>query len=168
MRAGLKAAEGVLALRAGRPDEARPALEDAVDLYERSRGAWEVLRARLDLSRALAELGRVGEAEREARIAHDAAERLGASEATSRAAAALESLARPAGRKAPGSAVGGLSARETEVLALVTGGLSNAAVAEKLGISEHTVKRHVANILQKLDLPSRAAAAAFYARQRPS
>ncbi|MBC8037001.1 MAG: alpha/beta fold hydrolase [Rhizobiales bacterium] len=53
-----------------------------------------------------------------------------------------------------------LSAREREVLKLVAEGMINAAIARKLGLSEHTVKRHVANILLKLDLPTRAAAAA--------
>jgi pimeloyl-ACP methyl ester carboxylesterase/DNA-binding CsgD family transcriptional regulator len=61
-----------------------------------------------------------------------------------------------------------LSAREREVLQLVADGLSNAAIAERLHLSNHTIKRHVANILLKLDLPTRAAAAAFLARQRPS
>jgi pimeloyl-ACP methyl ester carboxylesterase/DNA-binding CsgD family transcriptional regulator len=58
-----------------------------------------------------------------------------------------------------------LSAREREVLAFVTDGLSNSSIAMQLGLSEHTVKRHVANILLKLDLPTRAAAAALMARQ---
>ena len=58
-----------------------------------------------------------------------------------------------------------LSIRERQVLALVAEGLSNPAVAGRLGLSEHTVKRHVANILMKLDLPTRAAAAALIARQ---
>jgi DNA-binding NarL/FixJ family response regulator len=57
-----------------------------------------------------------------------------------------------------------LTARESEVVGLVADGKSNAAIAAELGLSEHTVKRHVANILLKLDLPSRAAAAAFSAR----
>ena len=60
-----------------------------------------------------------------------------------------------------------LSAREHEVLRLVADGLSNAVIAERLHLSDHTVKRHVANILLKLDLPTRAAAAAFLVRQRP-
>jgi pimeloyl-ACP methyl ester carboxylesterase/DNA-binding CsgD family transcriptional regulator len=58
-----------------------------------------------------------------------------------------------------------LSDRENEVLALVAHGLSNAVIAQRLRLSDHTVKRHVANILLKLDLPTRAAAAALAARQ---
>ncbi|WP_019015742.1 alpha/beta fold hydrolase [Elioraea tepidiphila] len=59
-----------------------------------------------------------------------------------------------------------LSGREREVLGLIADGLGNAAIAARLALSEHTVKRHVANILLKLDLPTRAAAAAFAARRR--
>ena len=55
-----------------------------------------------------------------------------------------------------------LSVREREVLDLVSRGARNRAIAETLEISEFTVKRHVQNILQKLGLPSRRAAAAFY------
>jgi DNA-binding NarL/FixJ family response regulator len=54
-----------------------------------------------------------------------------------------------------------LSPRETQVLALVAAGRSNARIAQELLISEHTVHRHVANILAKLAVPSRAAAAAY-------
>jgi pimeloyl-ACP methyl ester carboxylesterase/DNA-binding CsgD family transcriptional regulator len=57
-----------------------------------------------------------------------------------------------------------LSAREREVLGLVAQGLSDIKIAERLVISPHTVHRHVANILAKLRLPSRAAAAARAAR----
>jgi len=60
-----------------------------------------------------------------------------------------------------------LSAREREVIAYIADGLSNAAIARRLSISEHTVKRHVANILLKLDLPTRAAAAAVAGRRQP-
>jgi DNA-binding NarL/FixJ family response regulator len=55
-----------------------------------------------------------------------------------------------------------LSAREREVLALVARGARNRQIAEALSISEFTVKRHVQNILHKLELPSRRAAALFY------
>jgi pimeloyl-ACP methyl ester carboxylesterase/DNA-binding CsgD family transcriptional regulator len=57
-----------------------------------------------------------------------------------------------------------LSAREREVLGLVAQGLSDTQIAERLVISPHTVHRHVANILAKLGLPTRAAATARAAR----
>ena len=57
-----------------------------------------------------------------------------------------------------------LSARELEVLRLVAEGLSDAEIAERLVLSQHTVHRHVANIRTKLRLPSRAAAVAVATR----
>jgi len=61
-----------------------------------------------------------------------------------------------------------LSVREREVLALVAKGARNREVAAELEISEFTVKRHVQNILHKLELPSRIAAAAFYRAAFPA
>ena len=73
----------------------------------------------------------------------------------------------PAARRAPATpGLATLSHREREVLSLVADGLSNAAIAKRLRLSDHTVKRHVANILLKLDLPTRAAAAALAGRER--
>jgi DNA-binding NarL/FixJ family response regulator len=57
---------------------------------------------------------------------------------------------------------GVLSSREREVLDLVAQGARNKQIAAALAISEFTAKRHVQNILQKLELPSRTAAATFY------
>lgn len=57
-----------------------------------------------------------------------------------------------------------LSRRETEVLRLVAAGLSNREIASSLVLSEHTVHRHVANVLRKLAQSSRAAAAATATR----
>ena len=55
-----------------------------------------------------------------------------------------------------------LSERECDVLRLIAAGHSNKMIARALGVSPHTVKRHVANILDKLDLRSRGQAAAWY------
>jgi pimeloyl-ACP methyl ester carboxylesterase/DNA-binding CsgD family transcriptional regulator len=52
-----------------------------------------------------------------------------------------------------------LTSRETEVLRLVATGMNNKEIASTLVLSEHTVHRHVANILRKLAQSSRAAAA---------
>ncbi len=57
---------------------------------------------------------------------------------------------------------GQLSAREREVLELVADGAGNREIAAALTISQFTVKRHLQNILQKLGVPSRRAAASFY------
>jgi DNA-binding NarL/FixJ family response regulator len=59
---------------------------------------------------------------------------------------------------------GGLTVRELEVIRLISIGLSNQAIAERLFISEHTVHRHVANTLNKLNVSSRSAAVAQIAR----
>jgi two-component system NarL family response regulator len=55
-----------------------------------------------------------------------------------------------------------LSAREREILAHVARGAGNREIAEALTISEFTVKRHVQNILEKLDVSSRSTAAEIY------
>ena len=57
-----------------------------------------------------------------------------------------------------------LTPRERDVLKLVAQGLSNPDIAQRLTLSEHTVHRHLANILRKAGLPSRVAAAAWGAR----
>ena len=62
---------------------------------------------------------------------------------------------------APPRTVGGLTARELEVLRLVATGASNRVIADALVISDKTVARHVANMFTKLDVSSRAAATAF-------
>jgi DNA-binding NarL/FixJ family response regulator len=64
---------------------------------------------------------------------------------------------------APKRLVGELTARELDVLRLVAQGLSDAEIAERLVVSQHTVHRHVANVRTKLRLPSRAAAVAYAA-----
>jgi LuxR family maltose regulon positive regulatory protein len=56
----------------------------------------------------------------------------------------------------------GLSQREAEVLAHIAAGDSNKLIARALDLSPHTVKRHVANILDKLGLQTRGQAAAWW------
>ena len=59
-----------------------------------------------------------------------------------------------------------LSAREEQVLQCIAGGDSNKLIARALGLSLHTVKRHVANILDKLSADSRGQAAAWWQARR--
>ena len=59
-----------------------------------------------------------------------------------------------------------LSAREEQVLQCIAAGDSNKRIARALGLSLHTVKRHVANILDKLGAGSRGQAAAWWQARR--
>ena len=58
-----------------------------------------------------------------------------------------------------------LTPRETEVICLMASGLTNAQIAERIGRAEETVKVHVKNILQKLDVRDRTEAVAVAARR---
>ena len=57
-----------------------------------------------------------------------------------------------------------MTPRERDVLRLLAEGMTNREIAERLVVSEHTVHRHVANVLRKLGLPSRTAAATYAVR----
>ena len=69
----------------------------------------------------------------------------------------------PPGRRTPDV----LSAREHDVLRLLAEGLTNPEIAERLFLSRRTVGHHVSSILHRLDLRSRAEAAAYAARMPP-
>jgi non-specific serine/threonine protein kinase len=72
----------------------------------------------------------------------------------------VERLLAPPRREAAGP----LTPRELDVVRLIAAGLTNGEIAERLVLSEHTVHRHVANILRKLGVSSRAAAASHATR----
>ena len=151
-------AEGVLACARGDHDRARALLEDAVDGFERGGIPFEAARARLELATCLIALGRTDAAEREA---SDALGRLLELGAELDAGRARRILASAGGDHVP---LGKLTPREREVLGLLADGLTNRQIAERLVVSEHTVHRHVTNLLRKLELPSRTAAAAHAVR----
>ena len=70
----------------------------------------------------------------------------------------VETFARSQAAGGSGAAVGTLTPRELEVLRLLAGGLTNAEIADSLGVSTHTAKTHVAHVRGKLDLRDRAQA----------
>jgi DNA-binding NarL/FixJ family response regulator len=150
----------MLAAAGGAHDRARPPLEDAVDGFERSGGPFEAAEARLQLAATLAALGRADAARGEVGIVVERLSALGAGHAADQARRMLRTCERDAGR----SPLGELTARERAVLRLVAGGSTNLQIAQRLVVSEHTVHRHVTNILRKLDLPSRTAAAVWAVR----
>jgi DNA-binding NarL/FixJ family response regulator len=160
-------AAGLVALAADDLDSARRELEDAVDLYEKSGAPFEMARTRIDLARVLERLERTDAAVTEVERALEALTGLDARREIALAEAMRDRLAAnpqaPLSNSAPRD-TSGLTARELEVLRLISQGLSNQAIARRLGISEHTVHRHVANTLSKLNVPSRSAAVAQGAR----
>jgi DNA-binding CsgD family transcriptional regulator len=121
---------------------------------QRSWGELEVphqaARVRVLIGVACRELGDTASAGLEFEAARSVLEELGARPD-------LERLARIVGSPRPG----GLSRRESEVLALVAAGKTNRAIATELFISEKTVARHVSNIFAKLGLSSRAEATGY-------
>ena len=149
-------AEGVLIAAGGDHDRARVLFEDALDGFERSGAPFEAGHARIELATALIALGRGEEAAREAAAAQSAFVTLGATGMAERAKRLAEAPTN--------SPLTEVTVREREVLGLLVEGLTNKQIAERLVLSEHTVHRHVTNILRKLDLPSRTAAAAHAVR----
>lgn len=72
---------------------------------------------------------------------------------------------RPHAPAGPGEGETALTRRETEILQLVAGGLTNKEIANQLTITEGTVKNHVHNALEKLHLSNRTQAAAYTVSQ---
>jgi DNA-binding NarL/FixJ family response regulator len=150
-------AEGCALSAAGDWSAAREAFEDAVGLFASSGLPFEAGRSRVALACSLRSLGRTQAALAEFDRAHGALLSLGA------AAEACRARELQAGRRPDGPVR--LSLREQQVLALVAQGKTNVDIAATLVLSEHTVHRHVANILAKLGASSRAAAVATATEQ---
>lgn len=157
-----KLAQGRVKRFAGHSAEAVEYFRSALDhlrAYEQSLLAGRV---KLELARTLKESDEAG-AVTWARAALACFERIGAARDTDEAAQVLRQMG-VAGR------VGlrqqeTLTQRESEVLQLLSHGLSNKEIAERLVISAKTVEHHVSQILGKLGLRSRAEAAAYLAGQ---
>jgi DNA-binding NarL/FixJ family response regulator len=160
---------GVAAATENDHERARSLLEDAVDLFARSGAPFELGLARLALAMSLEALGRIPAAEREAHAAMIACKELGAERELARAEAILthlRGLAQTEPEQAEAISQALLSPRQQEVLRLIAQGFSDAEIADRLTLSQHTVHRHVGNILTKLGVRSRAAAIAYAAREK--
>jgi DNA-binding NarL/FixJ family response regulator len=158
LRAAAALAEGALEAAHGDHRAACRHLEDAVDAFELLRAPFEASVARIELATSLAAAGNHEASVSEAGAAHECLLALGApleAERAQRLAYARRSGERSSVLVTP---------RERDVLRLLAEGLTNREIAERLVVSEHTVHRHVTNILRKLDLSSRTAAAIYAVR----
>ncbi|MDF3041080.1 MAG: protein kinase [Thermomicrobiales bacterium] len=152
--------------------ERSEALLREAQISARAQGALPTLRTlHAALAEVLRDQAREDDARREEAAAREIAERLAATipEGELRegfmVAAGLVLDGEATTRRAADASPGGLTRREREVAAHVAAGRSNREIAELLFVSERTVEAHVANILRKLDVPSRAGVAAWAERQ---
>jgi DNA-binding CsgD family transcriptional regulator len=153
LRAVVSQADGAIAIAEGRAPAALGPLRGAFGLWERLEAPYEAARVRVLIAHACRALGDDEAAELEIEAAKSVFERLGARPDLARLDAP-NARARPVS-KPP------LTARELQVLRLISTGRTNKAIAEQLSLSERTVDRHVTNILSKLDVRSRTAATTY-------
>jgi DNA-binding NarL/FixJ family response regulator len=147
-------ARGAVHLAAGAAREALQPLRAAFATWQHVGAPYIAARIRVAIAGALQALGDDEGAELERDAARAVFEELGA----------VPDLARIEARSAARAGAEsrfGLTARELEVLRLIARGHTNAAIARELFVSVKTVDRHVSNIFDKLDVPTRAAATAF-------
>src|SRR5579883_1777408 len=163
LQAFVRFATGAVAACSGDHAEARAAFEDAADLFARFEAPFEEGRARLELGRALAATRRRDAAAAELRTAAGLLRALGAAREADRADALLRQVSSPGTQAA--DPVARLTGKELEILKMTAQGLTDKEIAARLHRSEHTIHRHVANILLRLDLPSRTAAVAYALRE---
>ena len=146
-------AMGLVRLAEGDATAALAELRRAWKSWQAIEATYQSARVQALIGRACRQLGDADTAQGHLEAARTVFERLGATPAL----AQLDDIreASPAGE------AGELTPREREVLGLLASGRTNRQIGESLGISEHTVARHVSNVLNKLAVSSRAAAAAY-------
>jgi DNA-binding CsgD family transcriptional regulator len=160
--ASARLAGGAMAAAAGDLARARDLLEDAATGFDRASAPYDALRARLQLAEVLQSQGQLDGAVAEASSAHRRAVSLGAAHLVEQALTLQRTLKSAGGARRDRRVT--LTRREREVLSQVAHGLTNRQIANRLGVSEHTVHRHLGNVFTKLGLSSRAAAVAYALR----
>jgi DNA-binding CsgD family transcriptional regulator len=157
-RGTVDAAHAEVLLAEGRPDAALERAGDAVDHFGRCGHAVAQARTRMTMAEALLRQGQVDAARRELGQAKEDLAAAGACWLTDQADRAQRRLGARLPR-AGGPAGEVLTSREQEIAELVADGLTNRAIAARLYLSPRTVDAHLARILTKLRVTSRAAIA---------
>ncbi|MDF2051394.1 helix-turn-helix transcriptional regulator [Arthrobacter sp. Cr_A7] len=140
-----------LLLSSGMPAEAAAALESAARIYRSQRARYSIAQVHELFAGCRTSMHQQAAAEADMATALAIYRQLGAL---------------PDVRRLEPGLPGGLTAREAEVLALVSRGASNRDVAGALVLSEKTVGRHLANIFQKIGVTSRTGAASWAREHR--
>jgi DNA-binding CsgD family transcriptional regulator len=156
-RSTVAAARGAIALAEDRPTDALVHLRDAVNGWRELGVPYEAAMVGVRIAEACRRLGDEDGVRMELDAALATFNRLGARPDADRAHKLLPDRL---------DGASGLSARETEVLRLIVDGRTNAEIAAELYLSERTVHRHVSNILTKLGVRSRTAAAILAVQNR--
>jgi DNA-binding CsgD family transcriptional regulator len=159
-RAALDHGAGLVALATGSTGTARTSLEAAVTGWDRHGRIWEAQWARLDLATAHIRGSRFAAAVAIAAEVRETAEQL---QSPSLLARADELVRQARGRIAVDEPWRPLTAREFDVARLISEGLTNAEIAEELGIAPKTASSHVEHILAKLGASRRAEIATWAA-----
>ena len=155
-------ARGRVLIAQGATEAAATELYSAVAQLSRLELPFELAHAHYDLGRALVDTSRDA-ATGHLRLSLACFEDLGAALDADRVAAFLRSLGVSARTGAKG--VGRLTDREQQVLRLLSAGLSNPEIAQRLHVSRKTAAHHVSHILTKLNLRNRAEIVAFAMRE---
>jgi DNA-binding NarL/FixJ family response regulator len=160
LRAMAAQAQGAVRLAEGEANEALSALREAAEGWRRVDVPYEAARVRVLMGLAHRSLGDEEAAAMELDAARAAFVVLGAPFDRRN----VDALGRGSGAQSPsspGTQSSPLTDREVEVVRQVATGGTNRVVAERLGISEKTVARHLSNVFTKLGLSSRAAVTAY-------
>jgi DNA-binding CsgD family transcriptional regulator len=148
--------EGSVCLAEGDARTALTALRSSWTAWNRLDAPYEAARVRVLIAAARRALGDEDSAAMEVDAARWVFQQLGAARDLAQLERGPASSARPSN---------GLTPRELEVLALIAASETNKAIAAALVISEHTVARHVQNMLLKLGFSSRTGLATFAVEQ---
>jgi ATP/maltotriose-dependent transcriptional regulator MalT len=158
LKAALLNAEGNLNFANNNYEKAKHNIEDAIDIYEKIKSAFESARARALLAEVLIKLNKYAQAEGELDAAMNKFKDLGATKDFEKTRLALKNLYKKNAADSNKNQFE-FTGRELEVLRLIAEGKNNDEIAEKLFLSVRTVEKHLTNIYSKVGVSGKSARA---------